>query len=437
MVSWGSLFAQAEIEILHTDENIKFDEIAQRSHFSPQRNYNKGLKNGVYWLKINQLPENQKNLLRIKAHHITEARAVDIDGKPFYSLPNTLFPTFSIPSKRMELPVFIRLKFDQEAYFPVDFLSRAELEHNQQSTLFSFGLFYGALFFIVIANLILFIMSGEKNFWTYAALLLSVGIALGIRDNLIYLFGWQGQWQLNIELLSHILIGVFGGFFAYSFIDLKYKSQKIGKFFIFGFGGLACFSMLMYWILQDFIYFVLADTLIFICMVALWAVFFYSIKKTKNRYIVFAVYAVNIYFILEFFVLHNFGVSLLHITPLVIKMGIVADMIILSIAIFREWQKLKDKSSAIMADLKYKAMEIERLSQYKRQDDLHDDYLENLIENHDLTNREVKILQMLSIGQTKSKMAETLQISRIGLDEAIVDLYSKLGISDDTDNIFT
>lgn len=433
LCAWGNLCAQENLEVLRTDENTTFEEVKEHSGFMPIQDSNLGLQNGVYWLKVNRLPSTSENIIRIKGHHVTEATAESFDGQSLSLMGNTLFPTFSVDPEQTRFPIFIKLKFNLEANFPVEFLSPAALEIRQQSTLFSYGLFYGALFFVGIMNVILFLVTKEKNFWTYAALLFSVGVALAFRDNLSYLFDWDDQWVINIELLSHVLVGVFGGFFAYSFIDLKHKNHSLGKLFIFGFGVFACISMLLYWAFNVFIYYALADVFIFLCIVALWIVSFVSTKKSRNLLFVFGVYAVNIYFILEFLVLYNFGISLLSITPLIIKLGIVADMIILSVAIFQDWQKLKEKSGAIMEDLKLKVTEIEHLSQYKRQDDLRDDYLENLIENFDLTNREVKILQMLSADQEKSTMANILRVSRASLDETIESLYLKLGIQDKND----
>ncbi len=430
---WGSIIAQNNIEILHTAQDINYTQASQRIDYKPLKNDKYGLKNGIYWLKIKALNNIGENLIRLKSHHITKATAIDNTGHLIRPQSYTLFPTFRIDEKPNVFPVIIKLQLDQEAYFTVDFISQPSLELKQQSTLFGYGLFYGALFFIVIMNLILYVVTREGNFWTYAALLLCVGTALAFRDNLPYLFNWHNQWVLDIEILSHILIGIFGGFFAYSFIDMKHKNHKLGKFFIFGFGVLSIISMIIYWINLHFIYYALADLFIFLSIVSLWVVSFSLRKESLEFYIVFAVLGINIYFILDFLVLHNFGVTLLNLNSLAIKLGIVGDMIILSIAIITDWQKLKVRSDATMEDLKIKAAEIENLSQYKRQDDHNDMYLESLIENHDLTNREVKILQMLAAGQTKPKIANTLKINRTALDESILSLYAKLGIQDDSD----
>ena len=433
LFSWMAKTDQDKIDVLYSKNDIDVSNIRKRTDFKPYTDYNLGLNNGIYWIKIKKLPEVKKNIIRIKSHHVTSAIAITSDGHHYRAKRNTLFPTFLINLPAIDLPVIIKLQLDEEAYFPLDFISEISLQQTQQSTLFGFGLFYGALFFIVIMNIILFSLTGEKNFWTYAALLFFIGVALAFRDNLPYLFDWKGKVVLNLELLSHILIGVFGGFFAYSFIELRHKNHKIGKFFVLGFGLLSCMAMFAYWIFAEFIFYALADLFIFLAIVSLWFVSFSLRIKSVKTTIVFAIYAINIYFILDFLILHNFGITLLNLSSLIIKIGIVVDMIILSIAIFTDWQELKKKSNTISDELKIKMLEVDKLSQYKRQDDLNDDYLQNLIDTYNLSNREVKLLQMLSAGEDKSTMTIKLNINKQELEEAIIVLYDKLGIGDGSD----
>lgn len=77
------------------------------------------------------------------------------------------------------------------------------------------------------------------------------------------------------------------------------------------------------------------------------------------------------------------------------------------------------------------------MSQYKRQDDIKDTYLENLIKNNDLSNIEVKILQMLSAGFTETQIAQKHRISTAVLKTTINSLYVKIGIdkNDEIDKI--
>ncbi len=82
-------------------------------------------------------------------------------------------------------------------------------------------------------------------------------------------------------------------------------------------------------------------------------------------------------------------------------------------------------------ELQKRSEKIKLLSQYKREDDIKEIYLENLIENHDLSNTEVKILQMLSAGFTEAQIAHKHRLSATTLEAIIKSMYTKIGIDQD------
>ncbi|MGB3775302.1 MAG: LuxR C-terminal-related transcriptional regulator, partial [Leeuwenhoekiella sp.] len=258
----------------------------------------------------------------------------------------------------------------------------------------------------------------------------SIGVALAFRDNIPYLFGWSDPFYYRLELASHILIGVFGGYFAFSFVDLRNKKAPVGKIFIFAFAILSVLSMFCYWLFNEFIYYAIADLLIFLSIVSLWIVSYSVTIKSTQLYWVFGIFAINIYFIFEFLVIYNFGYTILNLSPAAIKIGLLIEMLILSFALLTDWYRTKQQTLALRMELKKRGEEIMLLSQYKREDDTNDAYLENLIENHHLNNMEVKILQMLSNGLSEEQIAQKQHVSTATLKEKIKLLYAKIGIED-------
>lgn len=427
---FGIIQAQDTLGYLHVNEDSDFNSQIQNAVFKPLNTFNFGLKNGYYWVKIDQLPSLQDAVISLEGHHISSVTGYTSTKELLPHLKQVRYPSLYV-NPQVSFPIFIKIKVEHEAYFPIHFYSRAGLEKQQQVTLFSFGLFYGALLFICVIMVILFTVTGEDNFWTYAILLLSIGIALAFRDNIPYLFGWKDAFYYNLELATHILIGIFGGYFAYSFIDLRNKKATIGKILIFVFAGLAMLSMFAYWFFGDFIYYALADTLIFLSIVSLWVVSFKIMKKFTYLYWVFGIFAINIYFIFEFLILYNLGYKLLNLSPAAIKIGLLVEMLILCFALLNDWHRSKKQTLSMRMELQERSEEIQLLSQYKREDDIKEIYLENLIKNHDLSNTEVNILQMLSAGFTEAQIAHKMCLSTATLKATIKILYIKIGIDAD------
>ncbi|HEA29938.1 MAG TPA: membrane protein [Leeuwenhoekiella sp.] len=429
MFFFSVTMAQHNLSYKYVEEDSALDTDIKNATFKPLETFNFGLKNGLYWVKIDKLTNTKNNVISIEGHHVTSVTGHSSNNVLLEPLAQVRYPSLEI-NKEAIFPLFIKIQVEQEAYFPIHFYSRESLIEKQQVILFGYGLFYGALLFMSVIMIIMFTVTGEDNFWTYAILLLSIGIALAFRDNIPYLFGWKDAFYYNLELATHILIGIFGGYFAYSFIDLRNKKAPLGKVLIFTFAGLAVLSMFIYWVSSHFMYYFLADALILLAIASLWAVSFLVTKKTVFLYVVFGIFAINIYFIFEFLVLYNFGLALLYITPSTVKWGILAEMIILCFALLNDWHKLKQQTLIMRLELQKRTDELQLLSQYKREDDHEDDYLENLIENHDLTNKEVKILQMLSMNFTEAHIAHKLQMSTTQLSMIIKLLYIKIGIND-------
>ncbi|WP_031425636.1 7TM diverse intracellular signaling domain-containing protein [Flavimarina sp. Hel_I_48] len=436
LLSFSTIQSQEILRYIRVEKNSNYNIDIENAIFNPLDEDNYGLKNGYYWIKVENTPSIDDEILSLEGHHILSVMGYTSRGSLLKPLENTRYPGFEINTDAT-FPLFIKVKLENEAYLPVKFYTRSYFEKRQQSILFSYGLFYGALIFICVIMIILFMVTGDDNFWTYAILLLCIGIALLFRDNIPYLFGWKDSFYYNLELATHILIGIFGGYFAYSFINLRKEKSFTGKMLIFIFATGAVLNMFLYWLLSDFIYYAIADTLIFLSILSLWISSFIVSKKNAQMYWVLGIFAVNIYFIFEFLVLYNFGLTLLGLSPAVIKIGILMEILIMCFALLNEWQRSKKKTLFMRNELNKRKEEIKMLSQYKREDDMKDIYLENLIKTYDLTDREVKILQLLSSGLNENHIARMHGITNAQLKARIKSLYFKIGISseDEIDSI--
>ena len=399
--------------------------------FKPVTDFNKGLDNGSYWIKINTLKENDE-VLRIKSYHLRKFEAFDSTGSSISEIPDLQYPAFDISKHHDLLPLYVNLQFDEEANFPMEFTTLSEVVKKEQGNIFGYGLFYGVMVFIILINLFLFFSSGDNGLLYYAAVLLISGISLAFRDNIPYMFGLEQPYLVDLELLFHVLLGIVGAIFAYTFVRLKSSYPEL-KLTIITFSTLSVIFMVGYWITGNYFFFALADTMVLLTITATWITSGLASKTTPFFYLVSFVFAINIYCIFDFFVLYDFGLSLLPITPFVIKLGMVAEMIIISIAILRRWQFTDKNNSNLIKQLSLREEELEKLSQYKKVEDINDSYLESLIDNYNLNNCEVKILHALSTGTREDKLNEKLKLPDFKIKQSMASLYKKLGIAEDSD----
>ena len=378
-------------------------------NFKPVTDFNKGLDNGSYWLKINELKENDE-VLQIKSYHLRQFEAFDSTGSSIPEIPDLQYPAFDLTNHHDLLPLYVNLRFDEEANFPLEFNTLSEVIKKEQSNVFGYGLFYGVMFFIILINLFLYFSSLDNGLLFYAALLLISGISLAIRDNIPYMFGLNEGYYVEIELFCHVLLGIVGALFAYAFVRLQSSYPEL-KLTIITFATLSFIFMVGYWITNNYFFFALTDTLVLLTITATWITSALASRTTPFFYVVSLIFAINIYCIFDFFVLYDFGLSILPITPFIIKLGMVAEMIIISIAVLRRWQYTDKNNSNLIRELSLREEELEKLSQYKKVEDINDSYLETLIDNYNLSNCEVKILHALSTGTREDKLTEKLKIS--------------------------
>ncbi|MEH6407815.1 MAG: hypothetical protein V7767_11080 [Leeuwenhoekiella sp.] len=399
-------------------------------NFRPLDDTNLGIDNGTYWLKISEVA-NDSDILRIKTTHVNQIETYDSSGSSLIELPNMQYPSFDFTSNIDHLPFYIKLNLKEEANLPIEFFKHENLIKVEQANIFGYGLFYGIMVFIILATFLLYLYSFESTLLFYAALLLAIGLSLAFRDNIPYLLGLNSYYLSHIELITHVIVGVVGCFFSFTFTNHKSRFPSL-KLATLTFVILSVIFFTGHLLTDNFLFYALTDICVLFALISTWII---SISASSTAFFYFAsfVYAINIYFVLEFFILYDFGISLLNITPFVIKMGIIAQMIVMASTILKKWQYLRSNNFTLLEELTQRNLEIDKLSQYKKVEDINDSYLENLINNYNLNNNEVKILHALSTGVNEDNLAKKLNLSHQMVKQTTTSLYYKLGITDETD----
>lgn len=424
------LCVQANSQLLyHYDNDYKVNILnVNEVKFNPLTDHNKGLKSGSYWIKIDSVPEDSEVLV-LKTMHLSNCEIFDSAGRSISPLLNVRYPAYIFKEHIAHLPLYANVILEQEANVPVQFHSISSLNRLEKSNIFVLGLFYGIMVFVILVNFILYVFSGIKDFLAYTALLIVIMLAIAFRDNLPYFFNLEAKWLINLELLIHVAIGTMGMLFAYYYVNLKNRF-KINQVVIASLTLISALLFISYLFTKQFIFYALTDLCVLLTLTVIWITAISASKRNVLFYAVAIVYAINIILALDFFVLHNFGIEFLNITPFIFKLGIVLDMFLVSISIFYSWQSLQRNNKYIIDELVKRDKQLELLSQYKMINDINDEYLESLIDQYDLSNKEIKVLQALSKGMNPEKISEELHLPVNTVKQIAKKLNDKLNLSD-------
>lgn len=380
---------------------------------------NKGLKNGIYWLKIEN--DSQDRLIEISSARIRKVRGF-VNEKEVQQLPDFNMITFELEANKV---LYLKVLCEKEGGFPVvSHLKNSVLSYVQNQYL-SYGLYYGLAIIIVILNLFYFFNFREITFLYYSFFLTGIIFTILFRDGLIpYLF--QNQWLAKDgEVIFHFVTVSFGILFASVYLrhELYFPRLKYYSFF----NTLVSFVFFSVYVFTGrFIWFGLAQ----LSGILLLSVYWVSSLLLFNKNTFSAFFAIAYSFILlltiDFFILPIFGLPNLGITTALMKVSSVFEMLILSYAVVYRMRILQKENTEIQASLFQRTSQIEKL-----EDELNKLQLgiKNKITSANLNGREVEILKMIANGTPTKEMADKLFISVNTIKYHVKNLYDKLEIS--------
>ncbi len=424
-----SSFAQESISYVRDVDGIYDFESIKEAAFAPITDPNKGLENGVYWFKISQI-DHPREMLTIPSNHARILELRDDEGQHIYAMANTRYPSFFLIDRLHNFPLYLKANFTEEAFFPVQSMDESTFTAEEKYDLLGTGIFYGAIISLIFSTLVFYFITQNRVFLFHALLAVVVTYTIVARDNLFYLSHIQFPLEVEIELFSHFLVGFLGFCFAYFYLKLK-NNHKVFKMVIVTLIALSAIAMCMYFITENMLYYFISDLFTVSTILMVWIL---GMLKTKNRtinWIIGAVYAFNIFLMLEVFVLHSSGNTLFGLTIFAAKICVILDVFLITFAMMFTFKKMQLKESLMKQQIKTYLQRIETLDQYKKVQDTNDSYLETLISEFGLTNIEVKVLQGISKGHSNEHIANYHNMNQEDVILTTKSLYGKLGIEAD------
>lgn len=380
---------------------------------------NNGLKNGIYWLKIEN--DNQDRLIEISSARIRTVMGY-ANEKEVKKLPDFNMITFELEANKV---LYLKVLCEKEGGFPVVSHLKSSVLKFVQSQYISYGLYYGLAIIIVILNLFYFFNFREITFLYYSFFLSGIIFTILFRDGLVpYLF--ENQWLAKDgEVIFHFATVSFGILFASVYLrhELYFPRLKYYSYF----NTLLSFVFFSVYVFNgSFIWFALAQ----LSGILLLSVYWVSSLLLFNKNTFSAFFAVAYSFILiltiDFFILPIFGLPNLGITTSLMKVSSVFEMLILSYAVVFRMRILHKENIEMQASLFLRTSQIEKLEEELNKLQLG---VKNKITSANLNSREIEILKMIADGIPTKEMADKLFISVNTIKYHVKNLYDKLEIS--------
>lgn len=431
IIALFALSMSAQETVSFFQDTREFHDISsiQKESFAPIVDSNYGLDNGVFWFKISQIDE-EKEMLTLPSNHAGSLQLFDSNGQTIPIMANTRYPSFTLNDQIHEFPVYLKADFQQEAYFPIQIIEAEKFISSEKYDLLGTGIYYGGLISLIVATFVFFFITKKRVFLFHALLAVVIAFTIVAKDNLFYLTNADFAYFVQLELFSHFLIGFFGLCFVYLCINLNTQKKRFGFILIIT-TSFSMLTMLAYFVTNDMVFFFISDLFTLGSILTVWLIGMFKIKRKIINWLLGTVYVINIFLMVEVFLLHTIGKTFFGLSITAAKYCALLDVVLITFAMMYTFRKMKHKESLMKRQVNHYFQRLETLDQYKRIQDEDDTYLETLIKEFGLANIEVKILQGISKGHSHNHIASDYNMSEDDVAFAAKSLFHKLGIEAD------
>ncbi len=414
------LNGQVDISYFHDTEGaIEIDQINE-AMFSESGSVNKGLNNGIYWIRVAGIQE--ASILQIPNDHISEVTAY-LGGKALMQKNQERYVTFQVENS----PVYLKVNANREAYIPVRVEKLSDFQFAERKDLLFNGFYFGFVVVVVVLNLLYFQAFKDITFLYYALFLIAVSYGLFIKDGAFYFFGLSQEFILFNEIFIHVAAAVICGYFSTSYLNLDFHFPWLKSV-----RRLLNLAMVvpaaLYLITQSFVYFIIMDVIVFSVLTFYWSFGWVFVRKNVfTKLFVFAFWLI-LFSGVNYFVAQLLGFTLIegvnaaHLN----KVGGFVEMLMLSFGVFYRMQVLQNENKSMREAILNYTDQIQSLSAELKKNKEGSD---NHFADFDLSFRENEILTLITEGKSNKQIAEALFVSVNTVKFHIKNIYQKLDIS--------
>ena len=416
-------FSAFYLEDINEKETIY--SIAEKE-FKKLESPNIGFKNGVYWFKVSVKSSLSKkqivlDLPESNIHGITVYQSLKkIDP---YHLENTHF-SLLVPFSSENPVYYLRVFFENEVYFPLQIKEYKEILYQEKYSFFTNGFYYGFVLVGLLLNIFFYFSLKEETFIYYSFFLIAITLGILSYDGFL-------QVVLPVSLsnytsvITHCLVTFFGFLFGYKFLNISYylpKSNVIG----FGLLFLAVVNYLLFFITKNYLFVSIADTFSFFVLLHNWIVGIIIYKKHEFAKFFVIGYSLVLFSAALFILPIDWGLNIYTTSLSSIKYGSLFEVLILTYAITYRVTILQQENEQYKLEIQQHFKKINMLNTHKN--DNKAVTVQELVDEHNLSDREAEVLPLIFAGYTNQKIADELFVSLNTIKFHVRNIYKKLNI---------
>ncbi len=398
---------------------------AKSAVFTDLESENLGLDNGVYWFKINNISQ-PRAILELQTAHVTDLELFDNNGALITIMNNTRFPSYFISKDLHSFPLYLKGNFPLESYFPITISNEGEYAKNDRVNMLGIGFFYGTSIALLIATLIFFFIVKNTKFLFFAFIIFGILLSVIAQDNILNFLDINLGNPLYMEALGHYSVGIMALFFMIFYLNLR-KNQQWIKYAMISIIAVSTVS-LIYFVITKMIWgLILVNSCSILATALLW-ILILRIASGPKRYILLLIYSVNLFFLVNVFVFHLLGITLLERSTFDGAGIALLNFTLIAVLLLLSFYGIQTTGVIMKHKIKRYVEELKELNTYRNIQDTDDDYLESLIYQFKLENIEVKILDDIAKGLSNEAIASKYNLTTDRLNQLTKSLYTKLGL---------
>ena len=398
-----------------------------------------GHKNGTYWFKVILKENNEGNIVFHFDEPSIKSITIYSSEKKISQKESVLgYSKINIQITNNNNLYYIKAIFKRQANFPLTVISVKNHQQKEKFTYLYSGLYYGLVIMVFLINLTFYVSLKDKVFIYYCYFLISTNIAFTSFDGILYLFFTPELIDIII-ISSHFFVAFCGVIFAGYFLNLNTHFKRahiVGRFFLI----IPLVNYLLFFLLNDFIFAALGDLTGVLILTFYWILGIFTLKREKFALFFVIGYSIVLIAAMLYLIPLNFGLSHFTVSFNQLKYGALFEMIVLTYAITYRVKKVQEENEIIQLDLKNhinKVLELElKIESDKETNNLDftfEEKINNIVKQHQLTDREADILVQIANGLKNQQIAEKLFISINTVKYHTRNLYEKLDVKKRTE----
>lgn len=415
---------QANNKISYLYKDISFTEVLNTNEtWTPyQQNMNHGLRNGVYWFKLEFLESSKEHILSIPESHITVAQLFCGSTKIKHQ-KDSRYITYSIPPSVNNKKYYLKVNCLLEAKIPI-VLKPTEKHYKLENNNFLFiGAYYGIVLLILIFNFFSYLSFNNKTYLYYMFMVLGMAIDMFYKDGFINQFFEFGLISQFIEPYLNLILALSAIFFVKSYIDPDNEIKK-GQYFGILLFFITTVSVVVYSITNSFTIFIISQALTLLTIDVYW--FFGVVLWKKNIYAKFFTIAYFIPLVVahDYYLFTYFGFNIFNTSTNLFRFGSLFEMLIFTYGIMHFSKNIALQNKKYRSKIIEFTQELNELKYKKSSKELQIEF----IDFYKLTDTEIKILKSIGEHKTNKSIASQFFISENTVKFHIKNIYTKLEV---------